>query len=62
LEPASVAPSTGVPEIVGGEVFPGLAAARTTAVGAELTLSEPAELRARTLKRIVLPMSSLLSV
>jgi hypothetical protein len=51
-----------VPEIVGGAVFAGLAAARTTAVGFELAVSEPDELRARTRNLIVLPTSLLFSV
>jgi hypothetical protein len=58
FDPVSVAPSAGVPEIVGGVLFAGAAAARTTAVGLELALSEPDAFRARTRKRIVLPTSS----
>jgi len=53
---ASVPPSIADPEIVGGEVFAGGAAA-TTAVGADVTVLVPAELDAVTATTSVLPMS-----
>jgi hypothetical protein len=41
LLPFRVLPSTAVPEMVGGEVFPGLADARMTGVASEVALFDP---------------------
>src|SRR5512132_308969 len=54
-----VCPSTGVPEIVGGDVFTGAASAPVTvAVAAEVAVLEPTEFVAVTVTRIVEPTSA----
>jgi hypothetical protein len=60
--PTSVLPSTGVPEIVGGEVFSGRGDARTTGVGSEVALSDPSALIAFTRRSILCPTSFAVSV
>jgi len=53
--PFRVLPSAAVPEIVGGEVFPGLADARTAGVAFDVSLLEPSAFVAFTRNRIVSP-------
>src|SRR3954452_19467535 len=58
----SVSPTTGLPEIVGFEVFRGAAFPEITSLGFEIAVAEPSALRAVTCTRTVLPTSASVSL